>query len=219
MLDSIVKFVASDAYFVSSEGPVVNLFTVAASASSATVTCTAKADIDNGDYIIIPTPLLTYAFYMDTVGDAASDPNVTGMTSVQVNISAAATAASVATSFAAALEGVADLLTGEVNTDGDVEIDVDTAGECDPISDFSCGFTLTEVIGGADANGLLKSGTPNADKRIVEVKDIAYNASTDVLTILAKIKTKVLTDATNPESSYTTTYSYVTITDSDWVLG
>ena len=219
MLNSIVKFVASDAYFVSSEGPVVNLHTVAASASSATVTCTAKADIDNGDYIIIPTPLLTYAFYMDTVGDTTGDPDVTGMTSVRVAITGATTAASVATILAAALEGVTGLLTGDVNTDGDVEIDVVTAGECDPISDFSCGFTLTQVIGGSNANGLLKSGTPNADNRIVEVKDIAYNASTDVLTILAKIKTKVVTDSSNPESAYTTTYSYETITDSDFVLG
>jgi len=219
MLDSIVKFVDSNNYFVASEGPLVNLYTVAASASSATITCTATADIDNGDYLIVPTPALTYALYMDTDGDEASDPDVTGMTSVQVDISSATTAANVATALAAALEGVTGILTAVVNTDGDVEVDVDAAGECNEISDFSCGFTLTQVLGGADANGLIKAATPNSDARIVEVRDIEYVSATDILTVLAKIKTKTLTDTSNPESAYTTVYSYITLVDTDFVLG
>jgi len=222
MLDSIVKFVDSNNYFVASEGPLVNLYTVAASASSATIETIVKEDIDAGDYLIIPTPTTTYYAWMDTSGSATTDdPDPTGFDTdagIRVAISGATTAASVATILAAAIDGVTGL-TAAVNSYGDVEVDVDAAGECDPISDFSCGFTLTQVLGGADANGLIKAATPNSDARVVEVKDIEYVSSTDILTVLVKIKTKTLTDSSNPESGYTTVYSHITLTDTDFVLG
>ena len=218
MLDSIVKFVDSNSYFISSEGPVVSLYTVAASASAAVVTTIAKASLTAGDYIIIPTPTTTYYAWMDITGHATTDDPEANGTGIRVAISAATTAANVATILASAVTGVSGL-TAAVNTDGDVEIDVDTAGECEPISDFSCGFTLSSVIGGADANGLLKSGTPNSDTSIVELRDIAYAASTDTLTTLAKVKSRVAIDGTNPETGYTTTFSYEAIADTNWVLG
>lgn len=219
MSESIVKFVNSGSHFVEVEGSVVNLYTVSSTASSATVETVAVASLDEGDYIIIPTPTTTYYVWMDISGSPTTDdPEVADCTGIRVNISSQTTAAEVATVLAAAVTAVSGL-TAVVNSGGDVEIDVDTAGECDAISDFSCGFTLTDVWSGYAANTLVKSGTPNSDPRVVEVKDVTYSSTTDSLVALSKVKTTTEITEDHPETGYTIVYSYETITDSDWALG
>lgn len=219
-----VKFVDDGAFYVECDGPGVALYTVNKIASSATVECIAKADLDEGDYLIIPTPTTTYYAWMDITGDGTTDdPAPDGYDTdagIQVDISGVTTAAQVATILAAAIDGVTGL--SAASDDIYVDIDVDTTGACDSISDYSCGFTLTAVLGGKDENELVKSGVPNSDTSIVDILDATYSSTTDTLVVLAK--TKATTAVNNPStglvgSGYNYTYSYEAITHSNFVLG
>jgi hypothetical protein len=220
-----VKFVDDGAFYVECDGPGVALYTVNKIASSATVECIVAADLDAGDYLIIPTPTTTYYAWMDITGDGTTDdPAPDGYDTdagIQVDVSGATTAAQVATALATAIDGVTGL-SAAVSDSIYVDIDVDATGACDPISDFSCGFTLTAVLGGKDENELVKSGVPNSDTSIVNIVDVTYSSTTDTLVVLAK--TKTTTPVNNPStglvgSGYNYIYSYEAITHSDFVLG
>lgn len=221
MLETVVKFVDDGNYFISSEGPTVRLFTVNAMVSSGTITVKAKADFDSGDYLVLPTPEITYYVWFDGNGDGTTDdPEPTGFetdSGVVVDISSLTTAEEIAFALATAV-GALENVSATANSDGDVDILVGTAGACAPISDPTCGFTLSNILGGIDAGGIVKTGTPSMANRIEEIRDLDYVSSTDTLTSLAKVKTKVLsTDPRRP--GYIKTSEWRVITDTNWVLG
>jgi len=222
-LKSTVKLVDSGAFYVVCDGPGISLHTVNKLASRATVKTIARASLHAADYIIIPTPTITYYAWMDTTGSVA-DPEPDGFetdSAIRVNLASASTAAQVATALAAAIDNVTGL-SATVADSIYVEIDVDTTGACDPISDFSCCFTLSAVLAGFDANELVKSGVPNDDMDIVQIEYITYVSSTDVLTVLAKKKAVTALNDLYPGmagSGFSTVYSFQNIVVADWVLG
>jgi hypothetical protein len=221
MLETVVKFVDDGDYFITAEGNSIRLYTVNAMASSGTITVTAKSEFDAGDYLIVPTPDSTYYVWFDKTGDGTTDdPAPSGFDTdagVVVDVSDVSTAVDVATALANALDALEDVAAA-VDSDGDVNIVVETAGSCNAISDPTCGFTLSNILGGIDAGGVVKTGTTSKGNRVEEIRDLDYVSSTDTLTTLAKVETKVL--STNPRRpGYVKTSAWQVIEDTNWVLG
>jgi len=222
MLETVVKFVDDGDYFITAEGNGIRLYTVNAMASSGTITVTAKSEFDTGDYLIVPTPDSTYYVWFDKTGDGTTDdPAPSGFDTdagVVVDVSGGvSTAADVATALANALDELEDV-DASVDIEGDVNIKAGIAGSCNAISDPTCGFTLSNILGGIDAGGVVKTGTTSLGNRVEEIRDLDYVSDTDTLTTLAKVKTKVLsTDPRRP--GYVKTSAWQVIEDTNWVLG
>jgi len=185
-----VKFVDDGSYFVELDGPSVVLKSSNPISASATVQVTAPAEIDDGDYFFINTPTRNYYIWMDKSGDGTANPNPSGFdtdSAVLVNISSSSVASDVATAIQSAINGT-DGLSATVNSDGDIEIDVDDSGTCDAPYDYNTGFNFIEQLDGEDSGGIIKSAIPNNDNSIVDIYDVAYDASIDEMKVLCKVK-------------------------------
>jgi len=221
MLETVVKFVDDGDFFMTSEGPNVRLFTVNPIPATGSITVKSKSEFDSGDYLILPTPEIKYYVWFDKNGDGVTDdPSPVGFetdAAVVVDVSSITTAEQIASALATALDDLENI-NAVVNTENDVQFILTTAGECDPISDPTCGFALTNVLGGINAGGVVKTGFPSMSNRIEEVRDLDYDSSTDTLIVLAKVKTKTnINIKDNP--GYIKTSEWRVIKDTPWVFG
>jgi len=214
----LVKYVDDGNYFVELDGPAVTLRNVSALSSAATVQVTTPGDIDDGDYFVIYTPTQDFYVWMDKSGDGSADPSPTGFDTdspILVDISAAADADAVATAIQSAVDGTSGL-SASVNSDGDVELDVDDTGACSAPEDYNTGFTFSDQLDGEDSGGLVKEAVPNDDSSVVEVYDATYDSATDTLEALCRVKKTV---SLGKDVGSKTTYSVESQTVSDFVLG
>src|SRR6056297_1296301 len=137
----IVKFVDDGSYFVELDGPTVVLKSVDPIAASATIQVNDPSSIDDGDYFLVNTPEQGFYVWMDKSGDTSADPTPEGLDPILVDISGAGDAAAVAAAIQTAVNDTSGF-SATVNSEGDVEIDVDTPGRCDAPSDYNTQFTF-----------------------------------------------------------------------------
>lgn len=127
-------------------------YVVTAKKAKGTITCVAKANLVDGETVTIGDGTNTKVFEFDVNG--------TGVTAgrVQVNVSAASTAADVAALLHAAINGVTTglLVTSVDNLDGTLDLVADVAGAAGNVSITdtvaNAGFSVTGMAGGVDTN-------------------------------------------------------------------
>jgi len=134
------------------------------------ITCIAKAGISDGDYFKLWAANGTggwtaYYVWMDTTGGSVTDPAPSGFTSVRCDISGDTTAAQVATTVAAAINGLSgfaasasdEVITATAASEGDVK-------DC---VDVNAGFTISVTTQGVTA---LDGGWSNWDGAYTSTK-------------------------------------------------
>lgn len=136
-------------------------------AEISTVTCIADvASSLNSTYFFLDgidadvnNPVVKYAVWID-VNNAGAAPSITGRTNVEVDIAIAASASTVATAVAAAIDALDDF--GAAAVDTVVTITNGTAGAVDDVSDVGTGFTFAVTTDGVTTKVISESTTlPN----------------------------------------------------------
>jgi len=186
----IVKFVDDGSYFVELDGPTVTLKSVSPISASATIQVTDPSSIDDGDYFFINTPEQSFYVWMDKAGDGTADPNPAGFdtdSAILVDISGAGDASAVATAIQSVINGT-EGLSAAINSEGNIEVDIDESGKCNAPSDYNTGFIFIDPLDGGASGGIIKQAVPNNDTSIVKVYDALYESSTDILVVLCKVK-------------------------------
>ena len=215
------KFVDSKNFFVETTGASVTLYSTAGIPGSANIETVAKASITDASYFFVETKDKRYCVWFDKTGSTTA-PVVSGIDTdnyVKVNVSADTTAGDVATRLAAALDAVSGV-SSEVNSDGLVEIVIDDVGTYLAPTNGNSEMVFSGKIKGYSPNEFVKFSNLNnlGKKDIIEVLDVDYNSTTDVLSVVGKVFNKTVVDA-NIREADRKDFWVESRTFSNWIFG